>query len=151
MYTDGTVGTIYAQYNQTKNSCNLLGTVLNAYNDRDEDYPNLVVEDIGSTHSPYTHAELAVMRTFLDRVVMVKHDASYNYFPYSSDYYTSPWIITAAQDMNEMNYIYATPPEGKTVMDAMGIYLDGISISLKRATAKDGKLIFEHDSFVWAG
>ena len=150
-YTDGAQGTIYAQYNQTQNSCNLLGTVLNAYNDRDEMYPNLVVESIGSTHSPYTHTELATMRAFLDRVVMVKHDASYNYFPYKSEYYTSPWKISNSQDKNEMNYISAEPPAGMTIMDAMGIYLDGIAISLKRATPKDGKLTFEHDSFVWAG
>lgn len=150
-YSNGEVGTVYAQYNQTQNSCNLLSKVLEAYDDRDESYPNLVVEALGSTHSNYTADELAVMRNFLDEVVMVKFDANYNYFALKTDYYTSPWIITCSSDENEINYIYAQPPEGKSINDAKGIYLDGKSISLKRAEYKDGKLMFKHDSYVWAG
>ena len=150
-YSNGTVGTVYAQYNQTANSCNLLGTVLETHDDRDESYPNLVVEALGSTHSKYTADELAVMRAFLDEVVMVKFDAKYNYFALSTNYYTSPWSITFSTDENEINYIYAEPPAGKTLNDAKGIYLDGQSISLKRAQKRDGKLVFEHDSYVWAG
>lgn len=150
-YSNGEVGTVYAQYNQTKNSCNLLGTVLEEHDDRDESYPNLVVEALGSTHSKYTLEELDVMSAFLDEVIMVKFDTNYRYFALSTDYYTSPWIITFSSDENEINYIYAQPPEGKSLNDAKGIYLDGLSISLKRAVISDGKLMFEHDSYVWVG
>ena len=93
-YTDGSEGIVYAEYNQKNNSCSILKTVLTAYNDRDESYGNLVVESTGSTHSPYTNTELALMRSFLDKVVLVGHDAKYNYFVLNTKYYTSPWKIT---------------------------------------------------------
>jgi hypothetical protein len=124
---------------------------LKEHDDRDESYPNLVVEALGSTHSKYTLEELDVMSAFLDEVIMVKFDTNYRYFALSTDYYTSPWIITFSSDENEINYIYAQPPEGKSLNDAKGIYLDGLSISLKRAEISDGKLMFEHDSYVWVG
>ena len=150
-YTDGSVGTVYADYNQTNNSCSILRTVLDAYNDRDESYAYLVVESIGSTHSPYTRKELSLMRDFLDQVVLVGHDTQYRYFVLSTEYYDSPWKITYSSDEYGRNKIFAEPPAGKTASDAMGIYLAGLSISLKRSKVENGKLVFEHDSFITVG
>lgn len=150
-YTDGSVGTVYAEYNQTNNSRSILRTVLSAYNDRDESYPNLIVESIGSTHSPYTLKELSLMRDFLDQVVLVGHDLQYRYFVLPTEYYVSPWKITYSSDAYERNLIFAEPPVGKTASDAKGIYLDGLVIPLTKAKVQNGKLVFEHDSYVSVG
>ncbi len=150
-YTDGTVGTVYAAYNQSDNSRSILTTVLDAYNDRNESYDNLVVESIGSTHSPYTNTQLALMRDFLDKVVLVGHDAKYNYFSLPTRYYKSPWKITFSSDDFERKQIFAEPPAGKTPSDAMGIYLDGKIISVFTAKIQNGKLVFEHNPYITIG
>lgn len=150
-YTDGSVGTVYAAYNQTNNSRSILRTILAAYNDRDESYGNLVVENIGSTHSPYTNTELSLMRDFLDQVVLVGHDAQYRYFVLPTEYYVSPWKITYSSDTYERNLIFAEPPAGKNASDAMGVFLDGLVIPLNRTKIQNGKLTFEHDSYVTVG
>ena len=147
-YTNGDVGTVYALYNQMKNSFSILRIVLDAYNDRDESYGNLVVEELGSTHSPYTFTELGIMKKFLDRVVLVGHDADYNYFAYKTPYYKTPWTITFSTDEYGRNQIFATPPSGMTAEDACGIYLDGLSIPLKRSKVENGRRVFVHDSYV---
>lgn len=147
-YSNGAEGTVYASYNQKQNSFNILRTVLKAYNDRDESYGNLVVEATGSTHSPYTLTELGIMQKFLDRVVLVGHDADYNYFVLKTAYYNSPWQITFSSDEYERNKIFAQPPAGMTAEDAQGIYIDGLPISLKRSKVENGKLVFSHDSYV---
>ena len=150
-YTDGSHGKVYASYNQIDNSRSILKTVLSAYNDRDESYKNLVLEDIGSTHSPYTPAELAVMREFLDQVVLVGHDMSYKYFVLPTGYYVSPWKITYSSDEYGRNMIYAEPPKSMTASDVMGVYLDGLVIALRRTKVQNGRLVFEHDSYVSVG
>ncbi|MBE6655876.1 MAG: hypothetical protein E7609_03260 [Ruminococcaceae bacterium] len=147
-YTDGSVGTVYAAFNQTNNSRSILLTILDAYNDRDESYDNLVLESIGSTHSPYTNTQLSLMRDFLDQVVLVGHDSKYNYFVLPTAYYTSPWKITFSSDDFERKKIYAEPPAGKTPSDAMGIYLDGKIISVHVAQIQNGKLVFEHNPYI---
>lgn len=148
-YTDGTVGTVYSEYNQTNNSRSILRTVLGAYNDRDESYGNLIVEKIGSTHSPYTNTEIKLMRSFLDRVVLVGHDMEYNYFVLPTDYYESPWKITFSTDTFGRSLIYAEPPSGVSPESVMGVYLDGLAISLARTSIQNGKVVFERDSYVW--
>ena len=150
-YTDGSLGKVYASYNQIDNSRSILKTVLSAYNDRDESYKNLVLEDVGSTHSPYTPAELDVMRAFLDQVVLVGHDMSYKYFVLPTGYYVSPWKITYSSDEYGRNMIYAEPPKHMTATDAMGVYLDGLVIALKGTRVQNGRLVFEHDSYVSVG
>ena len=131
------------------NSRSILETILGAYNDRDESYGNLVLEKTGSTHSPYTNTEIAMMRAFLDRVVLVGHDMQYNYFVLPTGYYESPWKITFSTDTFGKSLIFAEPPAGMTADDAMGVYLDGLSISLARTSIQEGKLVFERDSYVW--
>ena len=148
-YTDGSVGTVYAAYNQTNNTRSILKTVLAAYNDRDESYSNLVVEDIGSTHSPYTTTEIGMMRAFLDKVVMVGHDSKYNYFVLPTEYYKSPWKITFSTDTYGRSLIFAEPPSGMTPENVMGVYLAGRRISLAQTTIQNGKVVFEHDSYIW--
>ena len=147
-YTDGSVGTVYADYNQTNNSRNILTTVLDAYNDRDESYGNLIVEKIGSTHSPYTNTEIAMMRAFLDKVILVGHDMQYNYFVLPTEYYESPWKITFSSDSFDVRTIFAEPPEGMTAEDAMGVYLDGLVIPLSKTSIQNGKLVFKRDSYI---
>ena len=147
-YTDGTVGTFYADYNQTDNARSIVKTVLAAYNDRDESYGNLIVEDTGSTHSPYTNTEMKMMRNFLDRVVFVGHDMSYNYFVLSTGYYKSPWKITHTSDQYGRSSIYAEPLSGLSPEDVMGVYLDGLSISMAHTTIESGKFVFKHDTYI---
>lgn len=150
-FSDGAVKTFYADYNYSKNSASILRTVLAAYNDRDESYSNLIIEETGSTHSPYTNTQIALCRAFLDRVVMVGMDGQYNYFSYRAGYYTSPWHIEFARDKYERNIIYATPPAGFTADSAMGVFLDGVVISLNWTRVENGKLCFERNNFVSGG
>ena len=150
-FSNGTVKTVYADYNHSKNSASILRTVLAAYNDRDESYGNLIIEETGSTHSPYTNTQLALCRKFLDSVVMVGMDNQYNYFAYKAGYYTSPWHIEYAVDKYERNIIYATPPAGVTADSAMGVFLDGVVISLNWTRIENGKLCFERNNFVSGG
>ena len=147
-YQDGSVGTVYADYNYLKNKQNLTKLVLNAYNDRDPSYGNLIMEETGSTHSPYTDTQLKLCRDFLDQIVMVMHDNEYNYLPYSKGHYTTPWSVDYTRDEYERNVIYCTPPRGMTANDAMGVYLDGKVISLAWTRVENGKLIFEHSNYV---
>lgn len=148
-YTDGSVGTVYSAYNQTNNSRSILKTVLTAYNERSESYDNLVMEPTGSTHSPYTNTELSMLRAFLDKVVLVGHDMQYNYFILKTPYYVSPWSITFSTDDYGTSKIFAEPPSGMAPEDAMGVYLDGKVIPLSKTAIKDGKVVFEHSSYVW--
>ena len=122
--------------------------MLGAYNDRDESYGNLIVEKTGSTHSPYTNTEIKMMKMFLDKVVLVGHDMKYNYFVLYTNYYESPWKITFSSDTFGRSLIYAEPPSGMTAEDAMGVYLDGLSIAMSHTSIQNGKLVFEHDSYV---
>lgn len=145
-YTNGTTSTIYAEFNQIKNSRNILKTVLAAYNDRDVEYDNLVIEGNDSTHSPYTNTELALCRAFLDKVVMVKHNEKYEYFAFPAGYYKSPWKITYTSDQYGRSTISATPPAGQTADMAMGVYLDGLRIVKYRI--ESGVLKFEHSSYI---
>lgn len=147
-YDDGSVGTVYAEYNYSKNSCSITRTVLNAYNDRDPSYPNLIIESTGSTHSPYTDLQLQLCREFLDQIVMVMHDAKYNYMPYAKGYYVSPWSVTFSKDQYERNVIVCTPPLGMTAADRKGIFLDGVVIPLNRSRIENGKVVFERSNFV---
>ena len=151
MYTDGTVGTVYAAYNQKNNSQSILKTVLAAYNDRDVSYGNLIQENSGNTYSPYTDTELGLMQNFLDRVVLVGHDLQYRYFALSTDYYVTPWKITYTTDAYGRAQIYAEPPSGMSASDAMGIYLAGLSIPMKKSRIEGGTLVFEHDPYVSVG
>lgn len=145
-YTNGTTSTVYAEFNQIKNSRNVLKTVLAAYNERDVKYDNLVIEGEHSTHSPYTNTELALCRDFLDKVVMVKHNEKYEYFAYPGGYYKSPWKITYTSDDYGRSTISATPPAGQTADMAMGVYLDGLRIVKYRI--EGGVLKFEHSSYI---
>ena len=150
-YSDGTVQTHYAGYNHEKNKASILRTVLAAYNDRDESYGNLVIESTGSTHSPYTDTQLALCRSFLDSVVMVGMDGEYRYFPYQKGYYTSPWQIEYAKDKYDRNIIYATPPAGKMADSAMGVFLDGLPISLNWTYIENGRLCFRQNDHITVG
>ncbi len=145
-YTNGATGTVYAEFNQIKNSRNILKTVLAAYNDRDVSYDNLVIEGNHSTHSPYTNTELALCRAFLDKVVMVKHNEKYEYFVFPAGYYKSPWQISYTSDRYGRSTISATPPAGQTADMAMGVYLDGLRITKYRI--EGGVLKFEHSSYI---
>ena len=91
------------------------------------------------------------MRDFLDQVVLVGHDAQYRYFVLPTEYYVSPWKITYSSDTYERNLIFAEPPAGKNASDAMGVFLDGLVIPLNRTKIQNGKLTFEHDSYVTVG
>lgn len=147
-YDDGSVGTVYAEYNYNKNSCSITRTVLSAYNDRDPSYDNLIIESTGSTHSPYTDLQLQLCREFLDQIVMVMHDSSYNYIPYVKGYYATPWGVTYSKDQYERNVIVCTPPLGMTAADAKGIFLDGVVIPMKRSRIENGKVVFERSNYV---
>ena len=150
-YTDGSVGTVYAEYNQKRNSHSILKTVLGAYNDRDDSYGNLVTENDVNTHSPYTDTELSLMRDFLDKVVLVGHNLKYEYFVLPTEHYVSPWTITYVGDEYGRTKIYAAPPAGMTASDVMGIYLDGLVIALKNSSVEEGQVVFVHDSYVSVG
>ncbi len=150
-FSNGATKTVYAAFNQTENTRSILKTVLGAYNDRDESYGNLVLESTGSTHSPYTNTELALCRAFLDRVVMVGHDSKYNYFVLPTGYYVSPWKITFSADKYGRSTIFAEPPANMTAEDAMGVYLDGMRIRMRRTKVENGVLTFVHDSYVTVG
>ena len=145
-YTNGAEGTIYAEFNQIKNSRNILKVVLAAYNERDIKYDNLVIEGSQSTHSPYTNMELSICRAFLDKVVMVAHNEKYEYFVYPAGYYKSPWQITYTSDQYGRSTISAIPPAGVTAEVAMGVYLDGLRITKYRV--EGGVLKFEHSSYI---
>lgn len=150
-YSNGTEKTYYADYNHSKNSASILRTVLAAYNDRDESYGNLIMEETGATHSPYTDTQLALCRAFMDKVVMVGMNGKYDYFPYVKGYYTSPWGIEFAKDKYDRNIIYATPPAGMTADKAMGVFIDGVVISLNWTTIENGKVVFERGDYVSGG
>ena len=150
-YTDGSVGTVYAAYDQKNNSYSILKTVLGAYNDRDTSYGNSVAENGVETYSPYTDTELSLMRDFLDHVVLVGHNLKYEYFALPTGYYVTPWKITYTSDSYGRSKIYAEPPSGMTASDAMGIYLDGLVIPLADSRVENGKVVFVHDSYISVG
>ena len=89
------------------------------------------------------------MRAFLDKVVMVGHDSKYNYFVLPTEYYKSPWKITFSTDAYGRSLIFAEPPSGMTPENVMGVYLAGRRISLAQTTIQNGKVVFEHDSYIW--
>lgn len=146
-YTSGEIRTVYALYNRTNNSANVLQTVLAAYNDRNEDYSNLVMEGDDATHSPYTLHELTLCREYLDKIVMVGHDAKYNYFALPTNYYKTPWIITFQQDSFLDSTIFVKAPEGRAITDVKGVYLDGLHISMAKTQLINGILRFHHSAF----
>ena len=68
----------------------------------------------------------------------------YQYFVYKTNYYVSPWSVSYVLDAWENATITVTAPQGRTVDEIMGIYVDGARFSLKNATVtNDGKLVFD--------
>ena len=145
-YTTGETRTLYSAYEYSAHS--MTEVVLAAYNDRNESYSNLIVESSGSTHSPYTDTQLQMCRAFLDQIVMIEHDAKYQFYPYSAGYYVSPWKISQSEHDNYGRCdIYCEPPAGKSVNDAMGIYLDGKVYKLTHTRVENGRFVIDWDDY----
>lgn len=156
-YTDGTEGTVYAAYDRNKNQASVAKTVLLAYEDRSAEPTDVnkyaVATPSGTSYSRYTTEELALCEDFLDKIALVGFglDANkkYQYFVYKTNYYVSPWSVSYVLDAWENATITVTAPQGRTVDEIMGIYVDGARFSLKNATVtNDGKLVFERSSYI---
>lgn len=146
IYTNGETRTLYAAYEYSAHS--MTDVVLAAYNDRNESYSNLIVEPSGSTHSPYTNTQLQMCREFLDQIVMIEHDAKYQFAPFSTGYYVSPWKISQSEhDEYGRCLIYCAPPDGKSIDSAMGIYLDGRIYKLAWTRVENGRFVIDWDDY----
>lgn len=155
-YTDGTEGTVYAAYNRDKNQASVAKTVLLAYEDRSAEQTDVnkysVVTPSGTSYSRFTTDELALCEDFLNKIALVGvgfgSDNKYQYFVYKTKYYVSPWSVSYVLDPWENATITVTAPQGRTIDEIMGIYVDGARFSLKNATVTDGKLVFERSSYI---
>ena len=137
-YTNGESARFYAEFNQSNNVFNLACVAREAYNDRNEKYPNLIRTEYGSyeSHSMYTEKELHTIQAMLDSVVFVSYriekdpvTGSYTYFNHMGTHYKSPWIVTVSdyEELGMIATVSVAPSEGHSIDELKGVVFGSIN------------------------
>ena len=141
-YTNGVTKTFYADYIYAETKHNLADQVFDAYHDRHIDYPNLIPDGTYgsySTHSPYTMAELGLMKKLMDTVAYVIVEYKSPHYEYKSEsdrsvHYDSPWLVDEFPDTNHnKNTVEIKPKEGHSIDELKAVCLSNRYRSMKYA------------------
>lgn len=140
-YTNGETATIYADFAYKAIGNSLAIRVFDAYNDRDNSYPNQIiyiegkVEHGRTSRSPYTVEELDLMKAVMNSVVYVKRilEGTWDYENQEGTYYDSPWVIEEPQYNNAtgVNTVIISPAEGHTIDELKAVCLERRYRSMK--------------------
>ena len=87
---------------------------LNAYDDRNAGYKNVVWEGDIITYSPYTQAQLQKIRQYLDAAVCIRVPTSGNLYVEQKGYYESPYQISYDGNKNK-GKVTITAKDGSTL------------------------------------
>lgn len=132
-YTNGETETFYADFNYALTKHNLADSVLDAYNDRNENHPNLIIyiegkQEHGRTsRSPYTVEQLDLMKELMDSVAYIKRvlKSPWEYVNEESDYYVSPWLIDEMpNNATGVNTVIISAAEGHTIDELKAVCLE---------------------------
>ncbi|MBQ8907835.1 MAG: hypothetical protein IJY71_04540 [Clostridia bacterium] len=74
---------------------------LNAYDDRNAGYQNIVKEGDIITYSPYTEAQLQKIKAYLDGAVSIKINGAGKYAVEEKGYYSSPYQVSYDASLNK--------------------------------------------------
>ncbi len=85
---------------------------LNAYDDRNAGYQNVVWEGDIITYSPYTEAQLALIKRCLDAAVSIRVSSSGTLYVEEKGYYESPYQISYDANQNKDNVIITAKDGG---------------------------------------
>lgn len=159
-YTDGSSARVQCPFSVKKHVQAVYKTVLAAYEDRSIHYEYLVVDENGTSHSPYTVDQLAAMKSFLDDLVSIKFRTKtaeekrkdpadcYFYYLQSGQFYKSPWQLSIFYDRRaQLVTITVTPPEGRSVDSLKGLAMGGSNKDLSQVKKENGTFVFQFDEY----